>query len=430
MHFTNAWHPESGGIRTFYAALLDRAEATGRHMTLVVPGERDATLRRGATTRIQALASPLSPLFDRRYRVMLPHRALWSARVRQLMAHDQPDLVEVSDKYTLSYLAGSIKVRRGPRPTVVGLSQERFDDALLAQIGRHRPTRAFARWYMREIYLRQFDAHIANSEYTAAELRAAAVARGPRAWRHWRLRDRIHVLPLGVDSEGFHPGLRSEAIRIDMLRRARGSQASALIVFAGRLSPEKHVNTLVPALDLLLRGGMDVRLVIAGDGPLRAAIERDSARYMAGRCVVIGHVDDRAWLARLIASADLFLHPNPCEPFGIGPLEAMAAGVPVVLPRSGGVLSYADDDTAWLTSPGAAGLAEGIRDCLANGAEAARRARMARAMARRLDWPGVADRYFAAYDAIDDLRRHAWSSDVAVDRQAIDRFVGVAHRER
>ena len=48
-----------------------------------------------------------------------------------------------------------------------------------------------ARSYVRSIYLRQFDAHIANSEYTAAELHAAAVSAGPSAWRHWRLRDRI-----------------------------------------------------------------------------------------------------------------------------------------------------------------------------------------------------------------------------------------------
>ena len=68
-----------------------------------------------------------------------------------------------------------------------------------------------------------------------------------------------------------------------------------------------------------------------------------------------GHVDARA-LARLYASCDVFVHPNPREPFGIGPLEAMASGVPLVLPAAGGVLSYANADNAWLARADGPGL--------------------------------------------------------------------------
>ncbi len=61
-----------------------------------------------------------------------------------------------------------------------------------------------------------------------------------------------------------------------------------------------------------------------------------------------GHVGARETLARLYASCDVFVHPNPREPFGIGPLEAMASGVPLVAPAAGGLLSYANDTNAWL----------------------------------------------------------------------------------
>ena len=65
----------------------------------------------------------------------------------------------------------------------------------------------------------------------------------------------------------------------------------------------------------------------------------------------MGNVRDRAELAKYYASADVFVHPNPREPFGIGPLEAMASRVPVVSPSAGGVLSYANPTNAWLAEP-------------------------------------------------------------------------------
>ena len=78
VHLTNAWHDASGGIRTFYTAQLEHAERTGRHMTLIVPGDRDDVLERGRHTRIVMVASPRSPVVDRRYRMVMPHRYLFS----------------------------------------------------------------------------------------------------------------------------------------------------------------------------------------------------------------------------------------------------------------------------------------------------------------------------------------------------------------
>lgn len=434
VHFTNAWHPASGGIRTFYTALLDRAEALGRQMTLVVPGERDDVIERGRSTRIHVLASPAVPFVpDRRYRIVLPHRFLFGrgSRIWRILAEEQPDLIEVADKYTLCHLAGTIKRRRGPRPTLVGLSHERMDDTLRGQFGRRRWLRAFARWYMPAVYLRQFDAHIANSDYTADELRTAASSRGPERPLLWRMRERIFVLSLGADVDTFRPDRRSIALREDLLIRAGGTSRSTLIVFAGRLSAEKYVDELVPALHFIVKRGIDARLVIAGDGPARQSIERAAETFTPGRCVITGHLDSREELARLIAGADVFLHPNPREPFGIGPLEAMALGVPVVLPRSGGVLSYASDDNAWLASPGPSGLAQAVGECLAQPGVAQRRSRNGIVRAKDFDLARVAARFFEAYDTIHAMRRTAWLPD-GVGRHdcAVDHFVNVVHRER
>ncbi len=422
LHITSAWHEQSGGARTFYSALLASAETDRRRMALVVPGERDGLQQAGAFTRIYTVAAPRSPVFDRRYRIVLPHRLVptphsWLWRI---IRDEAPDVVEVADKFTLCHIAGLVKQRSEPRPTVVGFSHERLDDVMRAHVGRGPVVRALARSYVRSVYLRQFDAHIANSEYTAGELRAAAVSRGPSAWRHWRLRDRIVVVPLGADVSTFGPGRRSHEVRAALLARLGGSPSSKLVLFAGRLSAEKNVDLLLPAVRHAATRGCDVCLVVAGDGPMRDAMARAAREFVPGRSLFLGHVSRRDDLATLVASADVFLHTNPREPFGIAPLEALVSGVPVVLPRSGGVLAYATDETAWLVRPDAIGLANGLVECLTRPAEAARRSANAVAMAPAWSWSGVATRYFDALTAIDRLRRTDWARETAASERDVD----------
>lgn len=418
LHFTNAWHPTSGGIRTFYLALMAEAERQRRHMALVVPGRTSSVETRGEFTRIYSLAAPRTPVLDRRYRAILPHRFVFpiDTQVTRILEAERPDVVEVSDKYSLVHLAGLIKRRRGRRATVVGLSQERMDDSLSAHVRTWAGVPAFAQWYLRTVYLRQFDAHIANSMYTAAELHAAAMARGPERPLLWRLRDRIFVVPLGADTEIFTPTRRSESVRNELLRQLGAGPDTALVVFAGRLSPEKHAAEVVPAVRRAIDRGANIRCVMVGSGPLAEAIAHDIRTQAPGSVLLHGHIEDRVELAGLVASADIFLHPNPREPFGIGPVEAMASGTPIVLPRSGGVLTYATDENAWLVSPGPEGLAEGLLAVLAAPDEARRRAHAAREDAERLSWPCVAQRYFETYDIIHARRQTVWSPAASYGR--------------
>ncbi|MCC7043065.1 MAG: glycosyltransferase [Acidobacteria bacterium] len=414
LHITSAWHAHSGGARTFYTALLDAAEAHGREMALVVPGDGDGLQQAGVSTRIYTVAAPPSPLFDRRYRVVLPHRIAPTSRtwLWRIIRAEAPDVIEVADKLTLCHVAGLVKRHAGPRPTVIGFSHERFDDAVQAHLGGGVPARALARSYVRAVYLRQFDAHIANSEYTADELRVAAASGGPAAWRHWRMRDRIVAVPLGADVETFGPGRRSDGARQSLLTRLGGDATSKVVLFAGRLSAEKAVDLLLPAVRLAVDRGCDVRLVVAGDGPMREQLARDAREFLPGRCLFLGHVGGREELAALVASVDAFVHTNPREPFGIGPLEALVSGVPVVLPRSGGVLSYATDETAWLVRPDAVGLADGLVECLTRADEAKRRSAHAVAMAPAWSWAGAATRYFDTVAALDLRRRTEWAPEV------------------
>jgi alpha-1,6-mannosyltransferase len=394
LHLTNAYHEQSGGIRTLYHALLDRAEAEGRRMTLVVPARGDGEERRGRTTTIVHVRAPRSPAIDSRYRLILPHRFLRPGHgpLWTILEKVQPDVIEVCDKHSLCYFAGLVRRRRGVRtaPALVGLSCERLDDNLEIHVGGARIARAAARAFLGRAYIGMFDLHIANSEYTAEELRTAM--------RRPHIRP-VHVCRMGVD----HPGWRAIRARPELRQRliewCGGREDAWIVMYAGRLSPEKHVLVLPETIAAAGNSGRPLNLIVVGDGPLRERLEAESSRLAPGRVHFLGHVQDRAELSGLLSACDAFLHVNPHEPFGIGPLEAMAVGTPVVMPAAGGLLDYATHENAWLGEPGALSLAAALRACLGRPAERARRAANARVTAERHAWPLVATQFFRLYEA-------------------------------
>jgi len=399
LHLTNAYHATSGGIRTFYRALLTRANEEQRPFRLVVPGATDSVEDIGAWARIYTVRARSSPVFDARYRLLLPPSYLArDGQLRRILEDEQPDLIEICDKYSLFYLAALLRRQWLPaikRPTLVGLSCERMDDNVSAYLSRGRAARAFSRAYIRHLYGPPFDAHVANSEYTAAELRRSLSDRSP---------DFIQVCPMGVDFGAFGPVHRDRQLRRRLLIEAGGTGDSVLLFYAGRLSPEKNPGLLVDMLQHLQRttewDARDYRLVVAGDGPMAETLIRDASSRARHRVLWLGAIRDRTELAKYYASADVFVHPNPREPFGIGPLEAMASRVPVVLPSAGGVLSYANPTNAWLAEPQGESFAHAVRSVMARPSPA--RVAAATETARQLDWSQVASRFFKVYD---DLHR-------------------------
>lgn len=392
VHLTNAYHATSGGIRTFYSALLAAGNREGRRVVLVVPDERDGSERVGELAHVYRVRTPRAPAFDRRYRILLPHHyaPLPGASIAAIIAREAPSVVEICDKYTLPYLAAMLRKgwhRDVRRPALVGLSCERFDDNMAAYLARGRAARAFTRWYLRHIYGPPFDVHVAVSTYTAAELRDAL-------WD--RADDFVRVCPHGVDADGFGPERRDPQLRRRLLALAGGDERSVLLLYAGRLSPEKNIPLLLETMRALVADrSADYRLVLVGDGPLRGWIEKSAATGpLIGRVAVCGAFT-RDRMPAAYASSDVFVHPNPREPFGIGPLEAMASGVPLVVPNAGGVLEYANETTAWLAAPDASAFAEAVRAAAAGDPQ---RIVAARDAARCLRWRHVTRQYFALYD--------------------------------
>lgn len=206
---------------------------------------------------------------------------------------------------------------------------------------------------------------------------------------------------MGVDCEQFHPGLRSAEARRTLAGRAGADPDSAILLYAGRLAPEKNLSLLLAMMELLaLRRDRDYQLWIAGTGCSEADLRMDAERRIPGRCRFLGHISDREELARLYANVDAFVHPNPEEPFGIAPLEAMAAGVPLIAPNRGGVTTYANERNAWLAVPTGRAFAAAVAHALGDEADRQARCGMARATALEYRWERAAGDYLRLYREI------------------------------
>jgi glycosyltransferase involved in cell wall biosynthesis len=180
----------------------------------------------------------------------------------------------------------------------------------------------------------------------SAATRAALVARLPA------VAPRVVTIPLGVEERFFDRPPDESAIRERYRLPAR------YLLWVGNIEPKKNVGILLEALRILRTQGADVpKLVLAG--PLSWGTNDLMRRFLAhglhDRVQFLGRAPD-ADLPALYRGATGFLFPSLSEGFGLPPLEAMAAGVPVAaanrasLPEvvgHAGLLVPADDAAAW-----------------------------------------------------------------------------------
>jgi glycosyltransferase involved in cell wall biosynthesis len=171
----------------------------------------------------------------------------------------------------------------------------------------------------------------------------------------------------------------------------------AYLFAIGRHVPQKGFDILIDAFALIADDYPELDLLIAGDGPERAQLERHAAGQ---RVEFVGAVSsDRAF--GLYAGASGFVLPSRHEPQGIVVLEAMAAGAPVVATRVGGVPETVRDGLNGLLVDGVdpAALAAGLRRLLDDEASAKARCAQAAVDVEAYRWDHIADQYVECYAA-------------------------------
>jgi glycosyltransferase involved in cell wall biosynthesis len=418
VHITNYYHRNSGGISTSFNNLLAAAGRHRRLVRLIVPGETEAVEDVNEFARIYYVPAKYSPLFDKRYRVMMPWQyMIKDSIIRKILLEERPDVIEVTDKYTLSLLGVMIRTnnfKKLGRPILVHFSCERMDDNIGSFLSGGRLGKWFSRRVIGNYTMPNFDYHIANSTYTAEEFYDSVSPEKNEnrsntflnwCWRFFRAprvaaNERIFVCPRGVNSVLFTPDRKSDDVQREMRERAGVPQDAIILLYAGRISPEKNIGLLVDVMKLLGKDPQhDYRLLIAGAGPQSDWLRSQGEKHAPGKIKLLGHLD-KEQLAGYYANADVFVHPNPKEPFGIAPLEAMASGVPTVAPNAGGILSYATDENAWLVEPDGEKFASAIQEVVSNPELRVRKIGHALATARENTREASTDRLFATYDKI------------------------------
>ena len=335
----NFYGPRSGGLRTAVDRLGAEYCAAGHEVYLIVPGPAASrTVLASGVIRISVPA--MSIPFTGGYRAVLP------APVRRLVTALDPDALEVSDRLTLRSMG-----RWGRRQGAVTVHfHERLDRlaGLVLPPGWATRVADFANRRTASDY----DMVVCTTGFAREEF------------------DRIHApnvqtVPLGVDLDTFHPRKRSAR-----LRQRWATPGQTLLVHCGRLSVEKRVDRSIDALAALRDSGVDAQLLVVGEGPLRAKLERHAAQLPVN---FTGFVDNRSDIAALLASADVALAPGPHETFGLAALEALACGTPAVVSRTSALREIVTPGSGAHAADDPRSIARGVVDIISRPARRRRR---------------------------------------------------------
>ena len=352
---TMFWSAAGGGVRRY---LLTKrawlARENGWQHSIVAPGVRGAGF-------VDCGGWPLP--MSGGYRLPLDRPAL-----ARRMVDLRPDLIEAGDPYRPAWGALDAAQRLGVPAVAFCHSNLLALAAQWAGGGRAaRWARAAAARYLAHVY-RGFDLVLAPSRSMQGVLQELGL-------------EQVQQQPLGVDTATFHPARRDPAWRRNL---GLGADARVLL-YAGRFAPEKQLPLLAAAVRRL---GPRYRLVAVGAGPTPPR----------GEQVLLLPYEPRAErLARIVASSDAFVHAGDQESFGLGVLEAMACGTPVVVRAAAGLAELVEGDAGiGVASARVDDWAEAIAALFAATDHEAR-LRRARARAEAHDWQRVLPALLARY---------------------------------
>lgn len=285
-----------------------------------------ATYLHHANHSTAVAADPSGPLFHRLRDTGVPTHALRirnhtdvlaGLRLRHLVRNTQYDVVHfhTSRAHALS-------------PWLRGLDAKRV-------VTRRMDYPVKKGWGTRFLYTKSVDAVVAISAGIHATLIAAEVPAS-----------RIRFIPSGVDTARF----ALDPVARRQLRQSSGLDAQEpLILATGALVERKGYRTLLQAAYHLKAQARQCRYIICGDGESRAALQ--------AQAVALGLEQDvqfagfRADITPYLAAADLFVHVPLWEGLGVAVIEALAAGLPVVASRVGGIPELIKDQETGLLVP-------------------------------------------------------------------------------
>lgn len=294
---TETYPPEVNGVALMLASLTGGLADLGHAVTVIRPqrkGARDAGAPGVTIVPVPGAPLPAYPALRFGLPVLRRIRRVWEA--------DSPDAVYIATEGPLGWAAARVAGELGV-PVLSGY-HTRFDE-----FASHYHLGFAGGWIGR--WLKRFHNNTSGTLVPTEELRQSLVEKGYR---------NVTVLRRAVDTARFDPVHRDPGLR----RTWGAGPDTPVVAYVGRIAPEKNLDLVVRAFDAFRSECPGARMLWVGDGPARAALEREHPGHIfAG----MRHGED---LARHYASADVFLFPSLTETYGNVTLEAMASGLAVV----------------------------------------------------------------------------------------------------
>jgi glycosyltransferase involved in cell wall biosynthesis len=215
--------------------------------------------------------------------------------------------------------------------------------------------------------------------------------------------EKVERIPNAVEPLKFEGPVDAKAARA----RWNVGEGQKMITAVGRLTPQKGFDDLIRAYPAIRSAVPESRLVIVGDGHMRAELESIAEQeHVRDGTTFAGFINDDELVAAL-RSSDVVVVPSRFEPFGIIALEAMAAGVPLVVSRVGGLAEIVEDSVDGIevepSNPSA--IAAATVKILSDRELAGRLATRGEEKVKSYSWEGVARRTLGVYqDAVRGAR--------------------------
>lgn len=315
------YSPNGGGVRSYVDRKMQLLAEMGHELIVLAPAAEDSIEIRETGGQIIWIKAPAMP-FDANYRMF------WDAApVHHWLDRLQPDVVEASSPWRPAWIVGkwhghAAKVFFLHSDPVVSYPYRWFGKLA----SRERIDAAFE-WFNR--YLRRatplFDSVVVCGQ--SLENRLATRGIGP-----------VTCISLGIDRTAFSPVMRDETLRADLLSQCDLPQSAHLLIGVGRHHPEKRWSLVIDAVQAA-SATQPIGLVLIGQGMDSAALEKKVGANPHIR--LFRPIYDRPQLARLLASADALIHGCEGETFGLVASEALASGLPLIVPDEGGCADIA-----------------------------------------------------------------------------------------
>lgn len=373
-YFTESLFPLVDGVSRTLAQLFGTLEQRGvdfRVWSPFVPGPEVSW--RARVRPVRYVRFPLYP----DYRVSLP----WGHGAARELEAWGPDVVHVVSPTPLASWAQ--RWARRHRVPVVSSFHTHFVSYFSYY---HVPWLEGFGWGMLRRFYGRCDAVYVPSRRMMGEMEENGVAVG-----------KMELWSRGIDLARFSPALRTPALRAE----AGADDDTPVVLMVSRLVKEKDLADLVEMSRILTAEGERFRLVLVGDGPMRAELQAalPDAHFA-------GHQGGEA-LGRWYASGDVFVFPSTTETFGNVVLEAMASGLPAVVVDRGGPPDLVSDGETGYVAPAndPRALADRVRTLLRDPALRARMGAAAILSANDRDWSAINGRLIDSYARVAAARR-------------------------